>query len=181
MLIDTKAVLNQTDEPISVLERQLYGLWTQRKSYAPLCQLAPETITRIFFFTQVTGDHDQGDHIVNNIWVNFTRRWISCTRVCKCLRVISLRSQSAQVEGARFPLGPYPDCCRVRDGTSHELRTQLHNMARKTTCMGQTSAPARRVVDDSDRYKVTLKAIEEEWRGAGVINTVACISRTSIG
>jgi hypothetical protein len=96
MLYDSDDVA-QLDHQIAALERQLADLKARRNAYkAPLCQLPPELVARIFHFTQRLSDGEAYfESCTQTPWINFDNKWAAhYTPVCRRLRGVAINTPS---------------------------------------------------------------------------------------
>jgi hypothetical protein len=84
--------INQLDQEIAALERQLIDLKARRNLLVPFCRLPLEILVRMLYFAQVASPDDRNQ--IKTPWIDFNRRWTECTRVCRRLREIALETPS---------------------------------------------------------------------------------------
>jgi hypothetical protein len=160
--------LNQLDQEIAALERQLSVLKVRRNSLVPFCRLPPEIIARVLYFTQVASPYD--GRSIKTPWIDYSRRWIECTRVCRRLRDVALQTPSLwtfiESDGYEKP-GAWEELCATRaknclldiSGPGHHiLNSSLENIASAYT--GRARRMSFYLTESSD---MTFQTQAEEY------------------
>jgi hypothetical protein len=84
----TAKVLRQIDEEIAALDSQLLALKIRRNSLVPFGRLPWEILVRVLHFAQV--GIKPGPSRFETPWINFDRKWVEYTLVCRRLREVAL-------------------------------------------------------------------------------------------